>query len=129
MRIFKLVSQQYRAWSDCTHVQAGLALYWWQRLITFASSRLKAKANSLSLYSIISLSLFYLQNDWHIFLLESHCSREAKNIFYNFTIIWSVFWMCKFNQIIFSIFSWQEVNHSQMMAKDSWFYIYFHVKV
>ena len=32
---FKLVSQQYRAWSDCTEVQAGLALYWWQRLITF----------------------------------------------------------------------------------------------
>ena len=28
----KLVSQQYRAWSDCTDVQAGLALYWWQRL-------------------------------------------------------------------------------------------------
>ena len=26
----QLVSQQYRAWSDCTDVQAGLALYWWQ---------------------------------------------------------------------------------------------------
>ena len=29
----KLVNQQDRAWSDCA--QAGLALYWWQRLITF----------------------------------------------------------------------------------------------
>jgi hypothetical protein len=31
VKIFKLVSQQYRAWSDCTNVQADLALYWWQR--------------------------------------------------------------------------------------------------
>ena len=29
MRTFKLVNQQFRAWSDCTNVQAGLALYWW----------------------------------------------------------------------------------------------------
>ena len=37
----KLVSQQYRAWSECTEVLAGLVLYWWQRLlvITFRSSR------------------------------------------------------------------------------------------
>ena len=35
MSIWKLVSHQYRAWSDCIDVQAGLALYWWQRLITF----------------------------------------------------------------------------------------------
>ena len=27
----KSVSQQYRAWSECTDVQSGLALYWWQR--------------------------------------------------------------------------------------------------
>ena len=32
---FKLVSQQYRTWSDCMDVQDGLALYWQQRLITF----------------------------------------------------------------------------------------------
>ena len=38
-----LVSQQYRAWSDCTEVQAGLVLYWWQILITFGSSRIKVK--------------------------------------------------------------------------------------
>ena len=36
-----LASQQYRAWSDCTDVQTGLALYWWQSLITFASRRKK----------------------------------------------------------------------------------------
>ena len=27
------------AWSDCRDVKAGLALYWWQRLITFGFSR------------------------------------------------------------------------------------------
>ena len=31
----KLVNQQYRIWSDCVAVQASLALYWWQRIITF----------------------------------------------------------------------------------------------
>ena len=36
-----LVSQQYRAWSDCTVVLVGLALRWWQRLITFGSSRIR----------------------------------------------------------------------------------------
>ena len=37
----KMVSQQYRAWSDCTAVQAGLALYWWQRLIIFGVGRIR----------------------------------------------------------------------------------------
>ena len=37
----KLVSHQYRAWSDCMDVQAGLALCWWQRLITFDCSRIR----------------------------------------------------------------------------------------
>ena len=37
----KLVSQQYRAWSDCTEEQASLALYWWQSLITFGVGRIK----------------------------------------------------------------------------------------
>ena len=39
----KLVSQQDRAWSDCTVVQAGLALHFWERLIYFGSSRIKVK--------------------------------------------------------------------------------------
>ena len=38
---FKLASQQCRAWTDCMDVQAGLALYWLQRLITFGSSRIR----------------------------------------------------------------------------------------
>ena len=42
-RTWKMVSQQYRAWSNCTDVQAGLALYWWQRLITFGSSKRRVK--------------------------------------------------------------------------------------
>ena len=39
----KLASQKCRAWSDCTDVQAGLALHWWQRLITCHSSRIRVK--------------------------------------------------------------------------------------
>ena len=35
----KLASQQYRAWSDCANVQSGLALFWWQMLITLGSSK------------------------------------------------------------------------------------------
>ena len=41
--MLKFVSQQYRAWSDCTDVEAGLALYWSLRLITFGSSTTKIK--------------------------------------------------------------------------------------
>ena len=41
-----LVSQQYRTWSDCTDVQSGLALYWWQRLITFGVGRIRVKVSS-----------------------------------------------------------------------------------
>ena len=42
MKTWKLVSQQYRACSDYTDVQAGLALiYWWQRLPTFGVDRIR----------------------------------------------------------------------------------------
>ena len=43
MRAFKkLVSQKYRTlWSDCTNVQADLALYWWQKLIIFGPGRIR----------------------------------------------------------------------------------------
>ena len=37
----KVVSQQYRAWSDCKD------LYWWQRLITFGASRIRVKTFNL----------------------------------------------------------------------------------
>ena len=36
-------SQQYRTWSDCMDVHAGLALYCWQRLITFGVGRIRVK--------------------------------------------------------------------------------------
>ena len=42
----KLVSQQYRTWSDSTDLQTGLALYWWQRLISFSSRRVRVKEES-----------------------------------------------------------------------------------
>ena len=28
----KLATQNYRAWSACMNVQAGLGIYWWQEL-------------------------------------------------------------------------------------------------
>ena len=45
----KLVSQQYRALPDCMDVQAGLALYWWQRLITLSSSRVRVNEKRVSM--------------------------------------------------------------------------------
>ena len=47
----KIVSQNYRAWPDWTHVQADLALYWWQRLITFGSSRIRYNWHRYTAYS------------------------------------------------------------------------------
>ena len=44
----KLASHQYRAWSDCTDVHAGLTLYRWQRLTTFSSSRIRVNILLLS---------------------------------------------------------------------------------
>ena len=41
-----LVGQQFRVWSDCTDVQAELTLNWWQRLITFGSSKIRVNINS-----------------------------------------------------------------------------------
>ena len=37
----KLASQQYRARPDCTDVRTNLALYCWQRLITFGVGRIR----------------------------------------------------------------------------------------
>ena len=50
MRSWKLVSQQYRAWLNCTDVQAGLVLYWCQRLIIFGSSRIRVNNHQLRVY-------------------------------------------------------------------------------
>ena len=44
--------------SDCTDIQAGLVLYWWQRLITFDSSRIRLK---VPLYKLLVLSENYKQ--------------------------------------------------------------------
>ena len=33
--------QQYRAWTGCTDMHVGLALHWWQRLITFGFGRIR----------------------------------------------------------------------------------------
>ena len=44
-----LVSQQKRAWSDCTDVQAGLTVYWWQRLITFGFGRIRVNYQKVTM--------------------------------------------------------------------------------
>ena len=43
-------SQQYRAWSDCTNVQAGLALYWWQSLLLVVISMGRVKIKMLMIF-------------------------------------------------------------------------------
>ena len=50
-RDIKMVSQQYRAWSDCMDVKASLALYWWQRLITFGVGRIRVNKHTCLLYN------------------------------------------------------------------------------
>ena len=50
----KLVSQQYRAWSDCMDVRDGLALYWWQRHTTFGVGRIRV--NFIKRFIIIQVT-------------------------------------------------------------------------
>ena len=45
----KLVSSLYRALSDFKDVQAGLALFWWQILITFVPSRIRVRTTMTSM--------------------------------------------------------------------------------
>ena len=46
MRTWSSCIQQYRAWSNCMDVQACLyILYWWQRLLTFCSGRIRIKSD------------------------------------------------------------------------------------
>ena len=52
-----MISQQYRAWSDCTDVQANLALYWWQRLISFGVGRIRVKTYPIS-------NFFYIHHNF-----------------------------------------------------------------
>ena len=47
----KMVSHRYRAWSECTDVQAGLAVYWWHSLVfTSMSAVFLSTSNYISLY-------------------------------------------------------------------------------
>ena len=60
MRInLKLVSQRNRAWSDCMiDVQTGLALHWWQRLITLGSSKIRV--------NVVKTESFYFKDPCYI---------------------------------------------------------------
>jgi hypothetical protein len=55
LKNLKLTSQQYRALSACKDVLADLALYWWQRLLTFAFSMVNwLKWHFVLLYQILN---------------------------------------------------------------------------
>ena len=67
IKMWKLVSQQYRAWSDCMDVQTDLTLHWWQGLTTCGSSRVRVKNGTF----FISFSLFpFIYCDWLLFKLR-----------------------------------------------------------
>ena len=51
---------QYRAWSDCTKMPTGLALYFWQMLITFGGSRLRVKVNIINVSSQLKKHMSYI---------------------------------------------------------------------
>ena len=57
MKKLKLVSRQYRARSDCTDVQVGLALYWWQSLITFGVGKIRVNLTQSCFYEIYFRSI------------------------------------------------------------------------
>ena len=63
----ELVSQQYRAWPEYMVVQAGLALYWWQRQPTFGFIRIRV--NMIKRLQEKKLNLILSKNDsWFMYL-------------------------------------------------------------
>ena len=88
---------KYRAWSDCTEVQAGLALYWWQRLITFGVGRIRVNLftwlhpsksyNVINIYDgkIINMTNYLYNSKWIVFLkkiLSTTNDRHCSNTFH-----------------------------------------------
>ena len=59
----ELVSQQYRALSDCTNVLSGLTLYWWQRLITFSLGRIRVRKCNFIFVSKFGDKVFWVYMD------------------------------------------------------------------
>ena len=55
------VGQHYRAWSDCTDVQAGLAVYWRQRLISFSSSKMVVIAKLYICIVLVNIRYTYVK--------------------------------------------------------------------
>ena len=70
----QLVSQLNRVWSDCIGVQVCLALYWWQRLITFSSSKIMAKP----MFIAWNKTKKQTQGDNKSSLWANFCSGELK---------------------------------------------------
>ena len=67
-QFLRLVSQvQYSGWTGCADVQAGLALYWWHRLITFGCRRIKVKSHTTLMFLDICI-----KSRTVIFLVTKH---------------------------------------------------------
>ena len=79
VRTWKMVSQQYRAWSDCTDVQAGQTdLYWWQRLITFRRKMVNILAQLSTICSWRAISSATIMSTIVDNFLEQYLSLNYK---------------------------------------------------
>ena len=82
MRIWKLVSQQNRAWSDCTNGRLAWLLYWWQRLITIVSSSIKVNTLSYPTSSLNSCSsLCIISIPYSSFMVKSIARPSLPDLF------------------------------------------------
>ena len=80
----KFISQQYRALSDCTGVQAGLTLYWWQRLIAFGFDRIRVnqRLDNKDVFFIFSVEILHCLYSWTIgaktYIIIQNSGQRAK---------------------------------------------------
>ena len=70
-------TQQCRAWLDGTDGQAGLDLYWWQRLITFGVGRTWKKVINHYMFNIVT---FYNINAFsqHFSAFPDNCEIKCE---------------------------------------------------
>jgi hypothetical protein len=68
--------QQYRAWSDYMYMQSSLASYWWQRLITYGSSSVRAMRVHWHLSWPLCVFAFW---DYRLFKLQGLQYKNGDN--------------------------------------------------
>ena len=104
-----MVSQQYRGWSDSMDVKADLALFWWQRLITFGSSRRRVKDDFIgiwlcTIYSKEQLNSSNILGDYRNPTKLKSEFGATKQLIYNVNslvielIRINIFWLC-YNEV------------------------------